>query len=260
MENDGELKAADFHVRCTQITLAGEPVTAFVLQDISSEKRRDVLEKVFMHDLRNVLQGLIGFSELMDTGDASFASHMILALSNQLNEEVEGQECLMKAERGELDVNYASVDAGAILEQVREVFEHHPSSRGKFLRVLCLSSETRLESDARLLRRVLINMLKNAFEAVAKGETVKLRFEQMDGASIFSVWNPGYIPETVAAQIFQRSFTTKGELGRGIGTYSMRLLGNQYLGGHVDFTTSAVEGTEFFIRIPRTLTRTDNGR
>ncbi|MBL7644927.1 MAG: GHKL domain-containing protein [Candidatus Hydrogenedentes bacterium] len=260
MENDGELKAADFHVRCTPITLAGEPVMAFVLQDISSEKRRDVLEKVFMHDLRNVLQGLMGFSELMDTGDASFASHMILALSNQLNEEVEGQECLMKAERGELDVNYASVDAGAILEQVREVFEHHPSSRGKFLRVLCLSSETRLESDARLLRRVLINMTKNAFEAVAKGETVKLRFEQMDGTSIFSVWNPGYIPESVAAQIFQRSFTTKGEQGRGIGTYSMRLLGNQYLGGHVYFTTSEAEGTEFSIRIPRTLNPSANGR
>jgi sensor histidine kinase regulating citrate/malate metabolism len=54
----------------------------------------------------------------------------------------------------------------------------------------------------------------------------------------------------VAKQIFQRSFTTKGELGRGVGTYSMRLLGGQYLGGHVHFTTSEEEGTEFSIRLP----------
>ncbi len=250
MENDGELRAADFHVRCTPMTLAGQQVTALVLQDISSEKRRDVLEKVFMHDLRNVLQGLIGYSELIGTEDTQFASRMIMALSNQLNEEVEGQDCLLKAERGELDVHYSTVDAGAVLGQVKEVFEHHPTSRDKSLRVLSLSTDLHFESDIRLLRRVLINMVKNAFEAVPHGTTVKIYFDRIEGAPVFSVWNPGVIPDDVAKQIFQRSFTTKGELGRGVGTYSMRLLGGQYLGGHVNFTTSEKEGTEFSIRLP----------
>jgi light-regulated signal transduction histidine kinase (bacteriophytochrome) len=250
MENDGEMRAAEFHVRCTPMTLAGQPVTAFVLQDISSEKRRDVLERLFMHDLRNVLQGLIGYSELIGTGDTQLASRMIMALSNQLNEEVEGQECLMKAERGELDVHYSSVDAGEVLGQVKEVFEQHPISEGKSLRVLRLSTNVHFESDIRLLRRVLINMVKNALEAVAPGTTVKLYFDRIKDAPVFSVWNPGKISDDVAKQIFQRSFTTKGELGRGVGTYSMRLLGGQYLGGHVHFTTSEEEGTEFSIRLP----------
>lgn len=250
MENDGELRATDFHVRCTPMTLAGQQVTALILQDISSEKRRDVLEKVFMHDLRNVLQGLIGYSELIGTGDAQFASRMIMALSNQLNEEVEGQDCLIKAERGELDVHYSTVDAGEVLGQVKEVFEHHPTSRGRSLRVLSLSTDLHFESDIRLLRRVLINMVKNALEAVPPGTTVKIYFDRVEGAPVFSVWNPGVIPDDVAKQIFQRSFTTKGELGRGVGTYSMRLLGDQYLGGHVHFTSSEKEGTEFSIRLP----------
>lgn len=250
MDNDGELKATDFHVRCTPIVLAGQPITAFVLQDISSEKRRDVLEKVFMHDLRNVLQGLIGYSELIDSSDTSLASRMILSLSNQLNEEVEGQDCLMKAERGELDVHYTRVDASEILEQVGEVFKQHPASSGKTLRILCLSADTLVETDARLLRRVLVNMVKNAFEAVPAGGVVKLRFDRADGAPVFAAWNAGFIPESVAAQVFRRSFTTKGELGRGVGTYSMRLLGSQYLGGQVYFTTSEEEGTEFFVRLP----------
>lgn len=249
MEIDGELRATEFHVRCTPLVLAGQPVTAIVLQDISASKRRDVLERIFMHDLRNVLQGLIGYSEVITSGESNVASRMILALSNQLNEEIDGQDCLMRAERGELDVNYDMLDARDILEAVRVVFEQHPASRGKTLRLLCESAETTLISDQRLVRRVLINMVKNAFEAIHTGATVKLRFERVDGDPIFTVWNPGRIAESVASQIFKRSFSTHQAAGRGLGTYSMRLLGNQYLGGSVDFSTSEQDGTEFHLRL-----------
>jgi sensor histidine kinase regulating citrate/malate metabolism len=47
-------------------------------------------------------------------------------------------------------------------------------------------------------------------------------------------------------QVFMRSFSTKGTQ-RGLGTYSMKILGEQHLGGTVDFTTSDTEGTTFFI-------------
>ena len=50
-------------------------------------------------------------------------------------------------------------------------------------------------------------------------------------------------------KIFQRSFSTKGE-GRGLGTYSMKLLTERYLGGRVSFTTSADEGTIFKVALP----------
>lgn len=249
MENDGELKSSEFRVRCTPITLAGQRVTAFVLQDISAEKRRDVLEQVFMHDLRNVLQGLIGYSEIMSTGNMEVASHMILALSNQLNEEINGQDYLMRAERGELDVYFERVDAVDVMERVKVVFEQHPASMGKHLRILIESPDTHFESDGRLLRRVLVNMVKNAFEAVPAGTTVKLRFCRENGHPVFRAWNPGKIPDAVSARIFQRSFSTKGELGHGIGTYSMRLLSSQYLGAEVSFNTSEAFGTEFFIRL-----------
>ena len=50
-------------------------------------------------------------------------------------------------------------------------------------------------------------------------------------------------------QVFQRSFSTKGS-GRGLGTYSMRLLTEHYLRGSVGFTSSAAEGTTFFASYP----------
>ena len=60
------------------------------------------------------------------------------------------------------------------------------------------------------------------------------------------------MPPKVQLQVFQRSFSTKG-LGRGLGTYSMRLLTQRYLGGTVSFSSKEGEGTEFRARYPRVL-------
>ena len=52
-------------------------------------------------------------------------------------------------------------------------------------------------------------------------------------------------PVDAQLQIFQRSFSTKGS-GRGVGTYSIKLLGEQYLRGRVGFTSSETDGTAFY--------------
>jgi len=60
----------------------------------------------------------------------------------------------------------------------------------------------------------------------------------------FSVHNPEFIPTEIQGQIFKRSFSTKGQ-GRGLGTYSMKLL-SSFVKGKVWFTSSPQEGTTFF--------------
>jgi sensor histidine kinase regulating citrate/malate metabolism len=65
-----------------------------------------------------------------------------------------------------------------------------------------------------------------------------------------TVKNPGAISDDVVSRIFERSFSTKIEPGHGVGTYSMRLLGEQYLGGAVSFSTSAADGIVFRLVLP----------
>ena len=62
--------------------------------------------------------------------------------------------------------------------------------------------------------------------------------EERDATLIFRVHNPGVMSAEVQGQIFHRAFSTKGEEGRGIGTYSIRLFTEQYLQGHVRFTSN----------------------
>jgi signal transduction histidine kinase len=77
-----------------------------------------------------------------------------------------------------------------------------------------------------------------------------VQYEVQAGAPTFSVHNPGTITADVAARIFQRSFSTKSEPGHGLGTYTMHLLAEQYLGGKVAFTSTPDAGTVFTLRLP----------
>ena len=75
--------------------------------------------------------------------------------------------------------------------------------------------------------------------------------QEHDEEVVFAVHNTEVMPEEVQLQVFQRSFSTKGQPGRGIGTYSMKLLGERYLGGKVSFTSQPSEGTTFRLAIPK---------
>jgi sensor histidine kinase regulating citrate/malate metabolism len=89
-------------------------------------------------------------------------------------------------------------------------------------------------------------MIKNALEAESGKSQVVLKCQQNGVGDRFSVHNQTFIPRDIQLQLFKRSFTTKG-VGRGIGTYSMKLLGEKYLNGKVGFESTPEEGTTFFI-------------
>jgi len=104
------------------------------------------------------------------------------------------------------------------------------------------------ETDKLLLQRVLINLLKNALEATSVGGTIQTGIKNDEDKIIFWVKNDQVIPQDVQMQLFQRSFTTKGT-GRGLGTYSIRLLTENYLEGKVSFLSNETDGTVFSIEI-----------
>jgi signal transduction histidine kinase len=96
-------------------------------------------------------------------------------------------------------------------------------------------------------------MLTNAFEATPPKGQVRLHVEAERQALNFHVWNAVPIPQEVAMRIFQRHFSTKSEDGRGLGTFSMKLLGERVLGGQVSFTSTESKGTTFRFRLPAKL-------
>ncbi|MEG2612770.1 MAG: ATP-binding protein, partial [Alistipes sp.] len=63
------------------------------------------------------------------------------------------------------------------------------------------------------------------------------------------VHNHSCIPHELQDTIFQFGASAKGA-GHGIGAYSIKLLGENYLHGKVWFQSTPQTGTTFFIQIP----------
>lgn len=99
------------------------------------------------------------------------------------------------------------------------------------------------------MKRILENMLKNGLEASTEGSTVTLRFSKSAGSAVFEVHNASFMEEAVQKQVFRRYFSTKGQ-DRGLGTWGMKLLAEDYLGGRVGFRSTRDQGTTFSLTLP----------
>lgn len=244
--------ALDLRVWTTPADVDGTRFTIFSVQDIASEKRRRVLERIFFHDILNTAGVLRGVSELLEgaTVDEMEELHeMVADLSVRLIDEIQAQKDLMAAENGELTTRRDVIDAVAFVNEQAAQYRSHYVAEGKTIAIAPDLPPVMFESDRRLLGRVLGNMIKNALEAVSVGETVSVGYALSDVAIEFWVHNPTFMPRNVQLQVFQRSFSTKGT-GRGLGTYSIKLLTERYLKGKVRFTTDRTAGTTFFASYP----------
>ena len=133
---------------------------------------------------------------------------------------------------------------------LRTEYLKHPAAENRDI-ALGRTWDGTIITDRQLLHRVLGNMVKNALEATQSGGTVTLSCIDGGETVTYLVHNRDVIPGEVQLQMFQRSFTTKGQAGRGVGTYSMKLLGERYLGGRVDFVSRPPEGTTFQLVLPK---------
>lgn len=244
-------RSLEFNVRATPLSLGGARYTIVSLRDVSAEKRKEALEQVFLHDVLNTVAGLRGWAHhLRRPGtDATRAGERIDALSRQLERDVRDHRALVAAERGELSPQWAHVSVRELLDEVAATFAQQVVARGRALEV-ATDPELALETDRALLARVLINMVRNALEATPEGGAVRLACAAAADGLRFTVHNAGEIPPHVQARVFQRSFSTKAQRGRGLGTYGMKLLGERYLGGRVSFASTAAEGTTFTASFP----------
>ncbi len=250
---DGRLVFHDFEVNCSPITLLGEEYILMNLVDISSEKRNQMLEKVFFHDILNRLGGLTGLVQVLKSENTQPELDEYIDVLDTIGElvveDIQIQSFLKAAENANLIVNLREFSALDIVNSVRKQIAFNPVLQSRKLEVITECTDFMLKTDAALLKRILLNMAKNAAEASPEKSQIKLSCSAKQGKAVFSVNNTGVIPDDVRLQIFQRSFSTKGS-GRGLGTYSMKLFGENYLHGRVYFRSNEKQGTTFTIELP----------
>jgi nitrogen fixation/metabolism regulation signal transduction histidine kinase len=244
--------ALDLKVWTSPIDIEGDRFTFFCVVDITDEKRRRQMQRVFFHDILNSVTAVLGAASVMKDApqeDKEELSKVILSSSERLIQDINTFRDLAAAESGDLAVKLETVSASELVDEIVSLYRSSTICQGKKLLVAAASADVVFLSDRGLVSRVLSNMLKNALEASTDGDTVQISAARRGSRVVLSVHNPGFMRDEVRLQVFQRSFSTKAP-DRGLGTYSMKLLTEKYLGGGVSFVSTPAGGTTFTAEYP----------
>ncbi len=250
---DGYLRGLNYRVSATPFSLRGIRYILLEFEDTGAEKRRRALERVFYHDILNTATGLQVYLDLLRQEVSTDEGMKIVAtlqdISSSLVEEINSQRMLASAESGTLEVEHSLVDLGELIEQVVSRLMPDARARGVIVQVRAAREAVTIITDAAILRRVVLNAVKNAVEASARDDVVGIDVRTAANGVEIVVHNPAHMPEEVQHQVFNRFYSTKGA-NRGLGTYSMLLFTETYLGGSISFETDGAEGTTFRISLP----------
>mgnify|MGYP006298625955 CR=1 FL=1 len=256
--NQGEwTKDIYFSVRSVPMLISKRKFILLFLQDITQQHQWAALQRVFFHDLSNLAMGLIGASEMVQMDQGNERGKMVKRIhqmSLRFSDEIALQKALSNNDFSNYSLNLHTIRVASILQDIHSFFSQHPASTGKTLLISEVEPDLQINTDPSIVIRILSNMVTNALEATTDGGEVKLYVGKENDSLTFCVWNKSVIPDAIARRIFQRHFSTKKEPGRGLGTFSMKFLAENYLNGKVDFTTSVKTGTTFRLRLKRSNT------
>jgi PAS domain S-box-containing protein len=107
----------------------------------------------------------------------------------------------------------------------------------------------RLVTDPGVLKRIISNLVSNAFQAMPNGGKLTVHVFREAESTVITVMDTGVgIPEEVKPKLFSPLFTTKSK-GQGFGLAVVKRM-TEALGGTVNFESEVGKGTKFILHLP----------
>ena len=133
-----------------------------------------------------------------------------------------------------------------LLETV-EMARSDPGANG--VPIETIVAPVRADVDPDQMKQVLLNLLRNAVDAVRGDGRVRVELADQGGAVHLRVWDSGgRIPREDLSRIFEPFYTTKAN-GTGLGLSTAHSIVRAH-GGHLQVSSSPEDGTEFVIEVP----------
>ena len=155
----------------------------------------------------------------------------------------------------EEDTRIESIAMEDVVESAVETFRDR-CARGDFEITRQYDASGRLDADPEQMRRVVLNLLGNAIDAVeaAQIETPDIRVSMGENLAGSEIWlrisdNGLGMDDQTRAQIFDPFFTSRKE-GTGLGLALCRKIVDEH-GGRIEVESALGEGTEFVISLPK---------
>ncbi len=147
-------EALELLVRTTPLVLEGQTFTIAALTDISHEKRRRALERIFFHDVLNTVASVRLFADILLRAEPGKVPEMAGRIDHgvrRLAEEISSQRDLMAAEGNELPVRPITVHSRELLQQVLDNYAELAVPRRCQLQLHADAPDPTLHADITIL-------------------------------------------------------------------------------------------------------------
>jgi signal transduction histidine kinase len=220
--------------------------------------QKEMLTAFVVHDLKNPVGSIDLHAQALARdrklpADARESALQIRTAARNLMRLIQNLLDISKSEEGKLAPKRAGVDLGALMGEVREVFE--VQARDAQVTLEADGDAVTLSADPSLIRRVLENLTENAIRHAPPGSAVRLRAERADGAVDIRVSDEGAgIPPELRDKVFDRfvqldaASPAQSRSGRGLGLTFCKLAVEAH-GGRV-WIEDAPRGTIVRVRLP----------
>jgi PAS domain S-box-containing protein len=142
------------------------------------------------------------------------------------------------------------ISLNAVVEQTLELLQPELDNRGLTVKTELARQLADVPMDPTQMQQVLVNLIKNAIQAMTRGGILTLQTgEGADGVWASVTDTGGGIPQEQINRIFEPFFTTK-KSGTGLGLMIVRRIVRAH-GGRIELESRVGRGTMFRVRLPR---------
>jgi signal transduction histidine kinase/CheY-like chemotaxis protein len=222
------------------------------------------------HDFNNTLTPILGFTELL------------LESETLLNDKTEARRCLEMLRTSAKDAasvvsrlrefyrpaatdeEFPVVDLAKIVQQAVSLTEpkwrSQTQAKGLTLEVKVeMKASPLVTGEESALREVLTNLIFNAVDAMPEGGRIVLETSVDGSEAVIQVHDTGTgMSESVRQRCLEPFFSTKGELGTGLGLSMVYGIVERHR-GKLEIQSIAGQGTTFVIRLPLAANSTASG-
>lgn len=261
---DAEERLHYFRVTAHAVGGDGRPAHTVVIRrdvthDVFLERRLQKSERLaaigelsmfISHEIRNPLFAIAGFANsLLRSSGIDDAAREKVSIILQESNRLDGiLKSIINFSRP-TQATPGEVDLGLMVRQTLDLLRLGMEKQGVELVVTAPDSLPKARGDAELLKQCLVNLVKNATEAMPRGGRLAVSAGMRQGNLFLSVADTGHgIPKEHLAQVFNPFFSTRNK-GAGLGLAMTKKILDD-LGGSVEIKSQVDKGTTVTLLLP----------
>ena len=231
-----------------------------------ANRLKDEFLAIMSHELRNPLNVILGYAELLLRMDEITESPHLHRMADAVKRNAVAQSKLIRdlldlsrLRSGKLELNRETVSPVRSIENAIETVRIDAEGKGIDIEVIASADVMFVQADPVRLEQIIWNLLNNSVKFTPRGGRITVRLEEDVDEIVLTVSDNGQgIPSSFLPHIFEifrqaDAGTNRSQTGMGIGLAVVQQLVELHGGSVSAHSAGAGKGATFTIRLPRSV-------